>query len=123
MKRNVVELVVLGVSVLAIVILVGTLLVEGLTESRPTNPSVELHEDRARQGATGWILPATLRNEGDEAAEQVVIEASAEIDGATEVSRLVIEFLPAGTAVQGSFAFSAQPRAELGVRLVSFVSP
>lgn len=123
MKRNAVEWTVLGVSLLAIAIVLGALVLEGIGDSRPADPAVVLHSAEARQAASGWIIPATISNQGDEAAEQVVIEASADVGGATEVSRLVIDFLPAGTAVEGSFAFSAQPSAEVGVRLVSFVSP
>ena len=123
MKRNAVEWLVLAVSVAGIVLLVVTLLGAGLSAPRPANPSVELDEAAARQGAAGWIIPATIRNDGDEAAERVVVEATAQVGDETEVSRLEIEFLPAGTAVEGAFSFSARPTGEIAVRLVSFVAP
>lgn len=123
MKRNAVEWVVLAISVLGIVVLVGVLAAAGLSAARPANPRVELRVAEARQGAAGWIIPATVLNEGDEAAEEVLLEATAEVGGSTETSELVIEFLPSGTSVEAAFSFSAQPTGPVGVRLVSFRSP
>ena len=123
MKRNAVEWVVLAVSVVGIVVLVGTLVAAGLSAPQPANPTVELRHAEARQGAAGWIIPATIRNDGDEAAEEVLLEAATEVAGSREVSELVVQFLPAGTSVEAAFAFTAQPTGAISVRLVSFRSP
>jgi uncharacterized protein (TIGR02588 family) len=122
-QRNIVEWIVLVTSVVAIALVVGVLVVEGLQEQAPANPRVELLADQARPGEEGWIIPANISNAGDEAAEAVVIEASAEVGGETERSELELDFLPAGTTVEVAFAFSAQPDGEISVRLVGFRIP
>ena len=118
MKRNAVEWTVIAVSVLAIGLLVGVLVVEGLCESRPPDPTIEVRLDEAREGALGWIVPATVTNDGDEAAEAVVIEATATVNGLDETSEQAINFLPAGTEVELAFAFSAEPDGAITVRLL-----
>lgn len=123
MKRNAVEWLVLGTSVLAIVALVAVLLLEGISGTREANPIVTLRTDEARLGHMGWIVPATVANDGDIAAEALVIEATAEVAGASETSEIEIDFLPGGTEVDVAFAFSAQPAAEITTRLVSFRIP
>jgi len=122
-KRNLLEWAVLGVSIVAIIVLVGVLVVEGLGESAPANPSIVLRSADARQSVTGWVIPADATNEGDEAGVAVVFEASAEVDGEEETSEIEIDFLPAGTTVEVAFAFSAEPDGEVSVRLVSFRVP
>jgi len=123
MKRNVVEWAVLVASVAAILVLIGVLLIAALGESRPADPRVELRTSEARAGTLGWIVPATVTNGGDEAAEDVVLQASATVGGQTEASEVVVEFLPAQTAVEIAFAFSAQPEGAVTVRLVGFRLP
>jgi uncharacterized protein (TIGR02588 family) len=122
-RRNLIEWTVLVVSVAGIVLLVGVLVVEGLTEGRPADPVVELRPAEARQGNLGWIIPATVGNAGDESVEAVVLEASAVVGQQREVSELELNFLPAGTTVEVSFAFSRQPAGEVTVRLVGFRLP
>ena len=118
-----VEWAVLAVSIVAIVSLVAALVVSGLNEARPADPRVELHLDEARTGQLGWIVPATVRNEGDETAEAVVIEATATVDGGEESSEIEVPFLPAGSEEDVVFAFSAEPESEVTVRLVGFQLP
>lgn len=123
MRRNPVEWAVLAVSVLAITILVTALAIEGLSERRPANPQVELRPAEARLGSLGWILPATVSNGGDIAAEAVILEAEATVDGEAETSELEVPFLPAASSVEIAFSFSAQPSDEVKVRLVGFRVP
>lgn len=122
-QRNVVDWAVLGLSVAAIVALVGMLLVEGFGASRPADPRVLLNSAAARAGSEGWIVPADLSNDGDEPAEGVVIEASATVGGNQETSQVEVPYLPAGTTTGLAFAFSTQPDGEITVRLVSFRVP
>jgi len=122
-KRNPLEWIVLGASVLAIVALVGVLVLEGLAGGGPANPTVELRPDEGYQGGIGWIIPATVHNVGDESAEAVVIEAEATIEGEPEISELEVPFSPAGSTVDVAFAFSARPEADVTVRLISFRVP
>ena len=122
-RRNVVEWVVLGVSVLAIAAVVLTLVLEGLNENAPADPRIVLRAGEARQGALGWIVPGTVTNGGDEAAESVVIEATATVEGEEESVEVEIDFLPSGTEVEVSFTFSSQPQGDIAAQLLSFRSP
>lgn len=123
MKRNAVEWAVLAISVAAIAALVGVLVVTGLSESQPADPQVQLRVEESRPGALGWIVPATVSNGGDEAVQAVVLEATATVAGAEEVSELQVDHLPAGTEVEVSFGFRGQPEGEVTVRLVGFQVP
>jgi uncharacterized protein (TIGR02588 family) len=122
-RRNAVEWTVLGISILAIAAVVLALVLEGLHENSPADPRVELRLGEARQGALGWIVPATVTNAGDEAAEVVIIQASATVAGEEEAVEVEIDFLPSGTDVEVGFVFSAQPEGEIEALLLSFRSP
>jgi uncharacterized protein (TIGR02588 family) len=123
MKRNVVEWAVVAISLVSIALLVGVLVFEGLNETSPPDPSIELRHGEARQGALGWIVPVTVTNNGDQAAEAVVMEATATVAGEEETSELEVNFLPAGTEVEMAFAFSAAPSTDVTVRLVGYRVP
>jgi uncharacterized protein (TIGR02588 family) len=115
----VLERIVLVVSAAAIAVVVGVLVLEGVDERSPGDPVVVLHEDQARQGAMGWIVPATVRNDGDQAVEDVVVEATGIVDGAEQSSELTVMELPTRSSVEVEFAFAARPDGPISVRLVS----
>jgi len=116
--------VVLSVSVVAVVGLVGFLAIDGITdEGRPPEPRVELFAEAAYELAGGWIIPATVMNDGDEAAEALALRATATVDGAEEESEISIDYLPPGSDVDVSFGFSAEPEGEVTVETVSFRLP
>ena len=124
MPRNWVEWVSLGISVAAIVGVVGFLVVDGVTDAgRPPEPRVELHVDEAYETSTGWILPATVTNDGDRPAEALVLRASATVDGSEDESEVTVDYLPSGTDVEISFGFSAEPDGEVTVTTVGFRLP
>lgn len=124
MKRNIVEWAVLGVSIFGIVALVAVLVVDGLTAQRPPDPRIELRPAEARTAnGLGWIVPATITNAGDQAAEAVLLEATATVQGSEETAEVEVQFLPGGTAVEVAFAFSAQPSGTIEARLVSYRLP
>ena len=123
MKRNIVEWAVLLASLVAIAIVVGVLVLEGLTESAPADPLVEVRQAEARSGALGWIVPGTVSNAGDQAAEAVVLEAEATVAGEPEKSEVTIDYLPAGSQIEIAFGFRGQPEGEVSIRLVSFQVP
>jgi uncharacterized protein (TIGR02588 family) len=123
-RRNWLEWVALAVSVIAVTAVVGYLAYDGLTSGNdPADPTIEIRLDEARQGALGWIVPATMRNTGDRPAEAVVIEATGTVGGKQEKTELEVDFLPAGTEVDIELAFSARPEGNIAVRLVGFRSP
>ena len=120
MRRNWLEWLVLGASGASILVLVAVLTVTGLFGGeRPPDPAVTVRPEEGREAANGWIVPGTVRNEGDKAAEAIVLEASASVGGETEMSELGIDYLPPGTEVDLEFGFSGRPDGEISVRLVS----
>ncbi|MBA2253614.1 MAG: hypothetical protein H0W07_00685 [Chloroflexi bacterium] len=123
MKRNIVEWLVLGASVLAILAVVGVLVLEGLGAGGPPDPRIELHRDQARTSTLGWIVPATVSNEGDTAAARIGLEAMATVDGQEEVSTVDVDFLAPGSEVEVEIGFSAEPEGEIEVRLLGYGLP
>lgn len=123
-SRDVLEWVVLAASAVAIAALAGVLLVDGLAgRHEPPDPGVQLHVDEGRQATHGWLVPATVTNHGDDAAEDVVIEVTATVAGAEQISQLTVAFLPARSAVDVQFGFSATPEGNLAVRVVGYQLP
>ena len=124
MPRNWVEWVALGISIAAIVGIVGFLVVDGLTDAdRPPEPSVEVQRDAAYKTTTGWVVPVTVTNDGDRPAEELVLRATATVGGSEEESEVTIDYLPPGTDIEVSFGLSAEPEGEVTVTVVSFRLP
>lgn len=124
MRKNWVEWVALGVSLLAIAAVVGYLVFDGVAGGgMRAMPQATLDPDRGYVTELGYVVPATVRNAGDAPAERVVLEASAEIDGEREVSSLEIDFLPVESEVEVYFGFSAEPVGTVSVRIVGFQVP
>lgn len=124
MKRNWLEWIVLAVSIAAVVGIVGFLVVDGIVDAgEPPAPMVTLHMDRAYQTDHGWLLPATVTNEGDSAAEAVALRATATVAGSEEESEVTLDYLPAGTDVEIAFGFSDTPETEVTVLTVGFRLP
>jgi uncharacterized protein (TIGR02588 family) len=123
-RQNWVEWVALVISGLAVVGLIGFLVVDGLVdEGQPPTPIVELRRSDAYATDHGWIVPATVTNGGDQAAEALVLRATATVDGGEEESELTVDYLPAGTSVEVSVGFSAEPEGEVKVQVVGFRLP
>lgn len=124
MPRNWLEWLSLAVGVVAVVAVVSVLVVEGVTGGgRPPDPVVQLHADRAYQATHGWLVPATLTNRGDEAAEALVLIATASVDGVEERAEVTVDYAPSHTAVELTFGFSARPDGDVEVRVVGFRLP
>ena len=124
MRQNWLEWTALVVSVVAVVGVVGFLVADGIRdEGQPPAPVVELHADRAYVTDHGWILPSTVTNDGDIAAEGLVLRGTAMVAGAEEESELTVDYLPAGTGVEISFGFSEAPEGAVTVDVVGFRLP
>jgi uncharacterized protein (TIGR02588 family) len=124
MRQNWLEWLALGVSAIVLVALVGFLVYDGTTDTgRPPSPAVELRTGEAYTIDHGWIVPATIRNDGEVAAEGLVLRASATVGGTDEESELSIDYLPAGTEVDVSFGFSSEPDGEVSVQVIGFRLP
>jgi uncharacterized protein (TIGR02588 family) len=124
MRRNWLEWLVTSVSLVAIVGLVGYLVVTTVGGGdRPPEIAVTRHLERARDDATGWLLPATVRNSGDAPATSVLVEARAVVDGKEQVSTLVIDLLAADTEIELVVGFSAEPEGDVTFRIVGYQVP
>lgn len=124
MRQNWLEWVALVISVLAVLGVVGFLIVDGIgDEGRPPTPIVELRRSEGHAIDHGWILPATVSNDGDRAAEALVLRATATVGGEEEESEIQVDYLPAGTSVNVSIGFSAEPEGEVTVQVVGFRLP
>jgi uncharacterized protein (TIGR02588 family) len=124
MRNNWLEWLVLAFSVTVLVGVVGFLVIDGIVdEGRPPDPVVTLHHAQAHVGGQGWYLPATVTNRGDSAAEAVLLRASAVVGGDEEESEVTIDYLPSGTDVEVTFAFSAEPDGEVTARPIGFRLP
>ncbi len=124
MRQNWAEWATLAVSVVAVVAIIGVLVFDGVfADAGPPEPSVELGLEAPYQTATGWIVPATVSNDGGDAAEAVVLRASAIVAGVEEEAEVTLDYLPAGTEVDVSFGFSAEPDGEVTVQTIGFRLP
>lgn len=124
MRQNWLEWVALAVSVIAIAALIGFLVIDGLVdEGRPPAPRVTLRVAEAYAIESGWLVPATISNDGDEAAEAVDLVATATVAGEEEEATISVDYLPAGTDVEITFGFSGEPEGEVAVQVVGFRLP
>ncbi len=123
MKRNWLEWAVLGLSVAVVLAVAGVLVADGLGDSQ-SEPRlrVELTGEPMRSG-DGWLVPAEVLNEGNAPATNLLVEATAELEGGTQTSQVRLDFAPPGSTTQVVFAFSGQPQADLGARIVAFELP
>jgi uncharacterized protein (TIGR02588 family) len=119
MRQNWLEWVALAVSVVAIVAVVGFLVVDGIRDAgRPPMPVVEVRLDDAYQTDAGWLVPATVGNDGDQAAEAVELVARAPVgDGSAgvEEAQVTLDYLPSGSQVDVAFGFSQRPSGDVTV--------
>ena len=124
MKRNWLEWLILLVSTGLVLGLVGYLLVSGLTSRGPAAIRTEvLTAEGAAAPDGGWLVPLTVRNEGDTAAVAIVVEATATVDGAEEMSQLTVDLLAAASEVELMLGFSGRPEGEVTIRVVGFETP
>ena len=124
MRKNWVEWAALGVSVVSIAAVVGFLVLDGLgNRGTRAMPTVELDMAGGYETEIGYVVPATVRNDGDAPAERVVLEASARVDGEQQVSAFEVDFLASRSEVEVYFGFDAEPEGEVAVRVVAFGVP
>ena len=124
MRQNAVEWVVLALSIAVIVALVAALVADAVNdEGAPPRPTIVVHEADARATEAGWLLPATIGNDGDQAAEQVTVEADAEVDGVSQTSQAEVDFLPSGASIEVAFGFTDRPDGAVTVRVIGYRLP
>lgn len=122
MKRNGLEWLILVSSVLAIFALVAWLAAATVRGTRPASITVEPAAEPVVTAA-GWTLPITIRNEGDEAAEAVVVEARATVAGEEETAEAAVDLLAGGSEAHAIVGFSAAPEGSVTFRVLGFATP
>ncbi|MDQ3554543.1 MAG: hypothetical protein M3395_09070 [Chloroflexota bacterium] len=123
MRQNILEWAALAVSAVAIGLVAVLLVVEGLGSTSAADPTLTLRPEEGRAVALGWSVPGTVSNTGRDAAEAVVVEVSAMVDGVEQTSEVEVMFLPGGSSVDVEFGFGAQPEGEIAARLVGYRVP
>jgi uncharacterized protein (TIGR02588 family) len=124
MPRNWLEWGALGAGLAALLVIVGVLTADAVSGGdRPPTPRVELHTEQAYETDNGWLLPATMTNDGDRAAEALVLVAVASVAGEEERSEVAVDYAPPGSEVEVTFGFSAPPDGDVEVIVTGFRLP
>ena len=122
MRRNWLEWLILGGSVVVIVTLLAYLTLRALAGERPPSVAVVTGEPRA-EASGAWLVPLQVRNEGGRAAAAVTIEATATVAGTDETSELTVDLLPAESERQVVASFSGEPEGPIRTRIVGYELP
>lgn len=108
------EVVTLVISVLVLAALVGGLVwldVRGGDD--PARISTDLHFDDTYRDGDAWYLPVTIRNTGDRAADQLLVDIVRPVEGEQpETSTLEFTFVAGGERVRGTAVFDEEPTAD-----------
>ena len=125
MRKNLLEWIVFGISLILITAVVGLLVVEEIrSPERPPNLRVTLGE--AVPGGDGtYRLPVTVRNEGGQTAEQARLEVTLQ-SGGREIERaeLTMAFVPRDSSRRGWVILQHDPRCcEVSAAAVGFNQP
>ncbi len=123
-KKNALEWMVFAASLLLIAGVFGVLIHDAVTlERRPPDVRVEVGE--IKQQATNFVAPVTIRNEGDETAEDVQVEVELQTtNGEKETSEIAIPFVPRGARREGFAVFKNDARTgSLNARVKGYVQP
>ena len=123
MKRNALEWAILAVSLTAILGLVGFLVVDAFDGDGPASVGAVAESDQGLANDNGWLIPIRVYNRGGTAALSVVVEVSAVVDGADEVSELTVDVLAGGSEVQLLAGFSGPPDSEVSIRITGLEVP
>jgi len=124
MKRNWLEWLILGASVVLVVAIAGYLLMSGLGASRSAEIRAEVVMAEAAVGPSGgWTVPLLVRNDGGAAAVGVLVEGTATVDGSEETSELTVDLLAADSGVELVLGFSGEPDDAVEIRIVGFELP
>ncbi len=124
MNRNWLEWAILVISAALVALLVGYLLVSGLTNRGPAVIRAEAVMAEAADGPDGgWLVPLTVRNSGGKAAVSILVEGTATVDGTEETSELTIDLLAADSEVELILGFSGPPEDGVKLRVVGFETP
>lgn len=121
-RKNWLEWTVFAGGLALLLAVVGFLVVEAIAaEGRPATLSVELGEPTRRDTEPAQVVvPVTVRNDGDRAAEAVLVE----VERGDERGQVEIHDVPRMSSRTGSVAFPPSARSgELRARIVGYTEP
>lgn len=109
---------------LAIAIL-GLIGWDALTGNGSGAPAVSVQVDRIARTSAGYVVEVTARNETDNTAAEVQLEAQLKQAGQTlETSQATISYVPGSSERKAGFFFTRDPRAaRLEVRATGYEEP
>jgi uncharacterized protein (TIGR02588 family) len=88
--------------------LISYLLLEALTGSG-SGPVLQVTRGHVQQAADLYVLSVTVKNEGDDTASEVLVEGRLGAGDATEVSSVVLDYVPPGPGVAAALVFQRDP--------------
>lgn len=125
-RRTGAEWVTLIIGVVIVVGVLGTVTWLGVTRpSRPASISITTHVTQQHHFAGGYYLPVSIRNEGDEAAEELLLRATLTGPGLEkEEVEFTIPTLGGGQHEDAVFVFRQDPASgTLDILPAGFVAP
>lgn len=106
-RRHAIEWAVLAASAAAIALLVALLVYDGIARTGEPRLRVVLEQPQAQGDA--WVVPLSLRNDGEAAATAVDVEVTLAKGGQRSVSTVTVGFAPGGSEVAAAVVFDESP--------------
>ena len=104
--------------------LVAVLALRAVGPTAPAALSVTVGTVETRDGKEGWIVPLDVRNDGEAAAKEIVVEASAPSRGDTiTVPPATIDYLGGGEEQRVYAVFEEAPDGEVTARVGNYQEP
>lgn len=109
LKKNILEKIVFGVSLILVIALLSYLLYESFTTDYSLPPLIEIYTDSVQNYNSQFVIPVILKNSG-RTAEAVKVEVTLEKNGIdVEKGEFEIDFLPKFAEKKGFVSFRNDP--------------
>lgn len=121
--RDVAEIVTLVISIAVVAVLVAGVAAVELTSDRPPALAAEIALDDVRSDDGRFYLPVTVKNDGDQAAEAVLVVVVVRVDDREVEHELLIDYLAGHGRAEGVAVLRDDPRgSDVTVEVRSFLS-
>lgn len=123
--RNWLEWIVFSICAVIVLFVAGALIYDA-SQNGTSQPIVSVELGSGERAGEGYMVPVTVRNDGDASAEEVEVEVTLTSEaGGEEKSSLTFQFLPRRSHRKGWVLFMDNPAmgAELKARTVGFRHP
>lgn len=113
-----------GLGLVLLALVMGTLLVEGMSRP-PVPPDIAIAVQGIAPQPNGFLVRIKAINHGETTAAQVKIEGNLMLGNEpVETSELTLDFVPDGSEREGGLFFTRDPRAHtLTVRATGYAEP